>query len=100
MVVDISVVVTCAPMAGYPLVFMASNVTLWNAMRAEQWQSEFDLCNEERAVHGLSESGELMRLRQNEAGIQSTPAEWDEWVADVGEIGTLCYDCIVGSGSQ
>ena len=89
MVADISVVVACAPIAGYSLVFTASNATLWNATNAELWRSEFDLRYEERTVYGLSGSGELLRLRENEAGIQSSPAEWDKWVADVGEIGTL-----------
>jgi hypothetical protein len=89
MVVDISVVVACAPKTGYLLVPMASSVKLWHAMKAELWRSEFDLCYDERTVYGLSESGELTQLRQNEVGIQSSPAEWDEWVAEVGEIGTL-----------
>ena len=50
---------------------------------------EHGLSSEERIIYGLSDSGKLMRLQQDEAGIQTSMADWDEWIAAVGEIGTL-----------
>jgi hypothetical protein len=89
MVVDISAALPCRPVSGFAIVPLPSNVTLWSARDIEQWQAEFSVCYEERTIYGLSETGQLMKLQQDSAGIQSSIAKWGEWSATVGELGSL-----------
>lgn len=76
-------------MDGFALVPLPSNLSLWNAKTTEQWMIEYGLCSKERTIYGLSDKGKLRILQQDEAGVQTSMADWDEWIAAVGEIGTL-----------
>ena len=40
-------------------------------------------------MYGLSEAGALTRLQIKDAGIQFSIAKWEEWSAEVSDIGTL-----------
>ncbi|KAI1862819.1 uncharacterized protein JN550_009966 [Neoarthrinium moseri] len=88
-VVDISLAVSCRPMDGFVLLPLPGNETLWDAQEVELWRSEFKMYFEERTIYGVSESGCLIRLRQDAGGIQSSTATWEEWSATVGDLGNL-----------
>lgn len=81
--------ISCFPAFGFGLIPLPSKATLWTPHDVDKWKSAFDLCLEERILYGLSEIGNLMKLEYTDAGIEQTMAEWDEWSAEVGEMGTL-----------
>lgn len=83
--------VTC----GFVLLPLANNSTLWNANTVREWLPEFELCNKEQILHGVSSTGALMKLRLTDDCVVLCSAEWEEWKAGVGEIGTLVM--IVGA---
>lgn len=76
-------------MEKFALIPLHSNATLWRAGALDKWQSEMELCYQERTIYGLAETGELVKLQQTLAGIQSSVMGWEQWVADTGEMGTL-----------
>jgi hypothetical protein len=80
---------------GLVLIPLASNATLWNAEDPEGWRTEFRLCYKVPTTYGLSQTGVLTRLELTDAGVTISSAEWEEWRAEVGDIGTLVM--IVGA---
>ncbi|KAJ6438390.1 proteasome subunit alpha [Purpureocillium lavendulum] len=74
---------------GLVLIPLANNATLWNAKNSESWRSEFTLCCKERSLMGVSQSGALTKLLLGDSGITLSTVEWEEWTAEVGDIGTL-----------
>ncbi|KAL6689681.1 hypothetical protein J3F84DRAFT_391585 [Trichoderma pleuroticola] len=90
--IEISTEASSYPNCGLILVPLANNAILWNANNIEEWQTEFLLCSKERKVHGLSQTGVLTKLQLTDDCVKlcklSLP-EWEEWRAEVGEIGTL-----------
>lgn len=74
---------------------LANSAALWNAKDIGEWRTEFELCNQERTWHGLSQTGVLMKLQLTDACVILSPVEWEEWRAEVGDIGTLVM--IVGA---
>lgn len=95
MLVDISTTVSYYSLPGFILIPLPSITTLWNAEDVEGWKTVFRLCYEERTLYGLSEAGALTRLKKTDAGIQFSIAEWEEWSAEVSDMGTLVM--IVGA---
>ncbi len=87
--VDISASVAGNAFQGYVLGPLASSTTLWEARDAEIWNTEFRQFYKERALYAVSEAGVLTRFQHHDAGIQSSVAEWEEWNAEVGDLGTL-----------
>lgn len=80
---------------GFVLMPLPNNASLWNANCVEEWRTEFALCSRERNFHGLSQAGALTKLQMADDCVVLSPVEWEEWRADVGEIGTLVM--IVGA---
>lgn len=80
---------TCYPASGFDLIPLPSKTTLWNPRDVDKWRTAFEQCCKERTLFGLSEAGTLMKLQQNESGIQQSVGQWEEWTAEVGDIGTL-----------
>jgi hypothetical protein len=89
MLVDISGALTCYPATGFGLIPLPSKTSLWSPRDVGKWRTAFEQCCKEGTLYGLSEDGALMRLQQIEAGIQQTVSQWEEWTAEVGDIGTL-----------
>ncbi|ODQ68850.1 hypothetical protein LIPSTDRAFT_121055 [Lipomyces starkeyi NRRL Y-11557] len=83
------------PTCGFVLIPLANNATLWNANDIEEWRTEFDLCNKEQKLHGLSQTGVLTKLQLTDDCVVLSSVKWEEWRAEVGEIGTLVM--IVGA---
>lgn len=90
--IEISTEASSYPNCGFILVPLANSATLWNANNIEEWRTEFALCSKERKVHGLSQTGVLTKLQLADDCVQLSKLsslEWEEWRAEVGEIGTL-----------
>lgn len=88
---EASAYVTC----GFVLIPLANNTTLWNAKNIEEWRTEFELCCKERKFHALSQTGALTKVQLIADCVILSSVEWEEWRAEVGEIGTLVM--IVGA---
>ena len=93
--IEMSTEASSYPTCGFVLMPLANNATLWNANDIEEWRTEFELCNTERKVNGLSRTGVLTKLQLTEDCVVLSSVEWEEWRAEVGEIGTLVM--IVGA---
>ncbi|KAM6478420.1 hypothetical protein HDV62DRAFT_191497 [Trichoderma sp. SZMC 28011] len=96
--IEISTEASSYPTCGFVLVPLANNASLWNADNTEEWRTEFVLCNKERKIHGLSQTGVLTKLQLADECVRLSKLsslEWEEWRAEVGEIGTLVM--IVGA---
>ena len=83
------------PSCGLLLMPLANSATLWNSNNLDEWQTEFELCNKERKLIGLSQAGVLTKLRLTDSCVELSSLAWEEWRAEVGEIGTLVM--IVGA---
>ncbi|KAL7931411.1 hypothetical protein V8C35DRAFT_116462 [Trichoderma chlorosporum] len=83
------------PTCGFILIPLAENASMWNANNTEKWRTEFELCNKERKLHGLSQTGVLTKLQLTNNCVELSSVKWEEWGAEVGEIGTLVM--IVGA---
>lgn len=93
--IEMSTEASSYPSCGFVLIPLANNAALWNANNMEEWRTEFELCNKERKLHGLSQTGVLTKLQLADDCVVLGSAEWEEWRAEVGEIGTLVM--IVGA---
>lgn len=87
--IEMSTEASSYPTCGFVLVPLASSATLWNANGIEKWQTEFKNCSKERIVHGLLRTGVLMKLLLTDDCVILRSVEWEDWRAEVGEIGTL-----------
>jgi hypothetical protein len=83
------------PIPGLFIFPLPIDATLWNAQDFGDWSKEFVRSYTECIVYGLSDAGELTKFEKNDVGVYFSPAEWDEWIADVGDIGTLVM--VIGS---
>jgi hypothetical protein len=70
---------------------LPSSAALWVSEDADTWKAEFKArYSNERYLHGVSQTGDLMKLLLEEGGgARISTEEWEDWRADVGEIGTL-----------
>lgn len=89
MLVDISTAITCYPATGFGLIPLPSKTVLWSPQDVGKWTTAFEACSEERTLYSLSEGGSLMKLLHEDTGIQQSVADWGEWAAEAGEMGTL-----------
>jgi len=87
--VDISTSVSYYSVGGYVLIPLPSTATLWNAQDIEVWRVEFKTYAERCSIYGVSEAGELNRIQKTDVGMVSSVTKWDEWNAEVGDVGTL-----------
>ena len=87
--------VSWCPTYGYVLAPLPSTAALWNAQDAEEWSTNFGQLYEARTIHAVSQAGELTKLQNSKSGSRSSKVDWEEWSADVSDIGTLVM--IVGS---
>lgn len=76
-------------MPGFALVPLTSSICQWRATDAEAWKADYKQFFQDRTIYGLSDKGDLVRLRQRLSGIDSHIADWECWISSVGEIGTL-----------
>ncbi|KAL7910623.1 hypothetical protein GGI35DRAFT_449222 [Trichoderma velutinum] len=96
--IEISTEASSYPTCGLVLIPLANKATLWNANDLEEWRVEFALNSKERKLHGLSQTGVLTKLQLADDCVRESKLsslEWEEWRAEVGEIGTLVM--IVGA---
>lgn len=93
--IEMSTEASSYPTCGFVLIPLASNAALWNANDIREWRSEFELSNKEQKLHGLSQRGVLTKLELTDDCVELSSVEWEEWRAEVGEIGTLVM--IVGA---
>jgi hypothetical protein len=93
--IEMSTEVSSYPTCGFVLIPLAQSAALWNAGGIEEWQSEFEVCTRERTVHGLLRTGVLMKLLLTDDSVTLWSIGWEDWRAEVGEIGTLVM--IVGT---
>ncbi|GJN75448.1 hypothetical protein PLIIFM63780_009346 [Purpureocillium lilacinum] len=74
---------------GLVIIPLATSATLWNAKNPDTWREEFAPRCKERSLMGVSQTGVLTKLLLGESGITLHSVEWEEWTAEVGDIGTL-----------
>lgn len=87
--VDISTSVSYSSVGGYVLIPLPSFASLWNARDIEVWRTEFKVYSDERSIYGVSEAGELTRIEKTDEGMLASVAKWEDWNAEVGDVGTL-----------
>lgn len=87
--VDLPITISCCPYEGFALTPLPSSTAVWNALNVEDWQHEFGLTNKERTVYALSTKGELKRITKDKTILKIEKAEWEEWNAEVGDLGML-----------
>ena len=93
--IEMSTEASSYPSCGFVLMPLANNASLWNANDIGEWRTEFELCSKEQKFHGLSQTGVLTKLWLTDDCVVLGSVEWEEWRAEVGEIGTLVM--IVGA---
>lgn len=93
--IEMSTEASSYPTCGFVLIPLANSEALWNASGIEEWQTEFERCTKERVVHGLLRTGVLMKLLLTDDAVTLWSVGWEDWRAEVGEIGTLVM--IVGA---
>lgn len=93
--IEMSTEASAYPTCGFVLMPLPNSVTMWNANGIEEWQTEFEIYNKERKIHGLLRTGVLMELLLRDDNVILRTVGWEDWRAEVGEIGTLVM--IVGS---
>jgi len=76
-------------LGGLVLVPLPSTSTLWSTQNYERWKAAYVNWRESHVVYGVSERGLLMRLQGTETGIISALADWEGWMAEVGDLGSL-----------
>ncbi|KAL7917043.1 hypothetical protein ACQKWADRAFT_307764 [Trichoderma austrokoningii] len=74
---------------GFVLIPLANGAALWNASGIDEWKTEFEISSKEPKVHGLLQTGVLMKLLLTDDSMALTSVGWENWRAEVGEIGTL-----------
>lgn len=87
--IEMSTEASSYPTCGFVLIPLANSATLWNASGIVEWQTEFEICSKEPKVHGLLQTGVLMKLLLTDDSIALTSVGWEGWRAEIGEIGTL-----------
>jgi hypothetical protein len=93
--IEMSTEASAYPTCGFVLLPLATSAALWNANDIGEWRREFEVSNTERKLHGLSQTGVLSKVELTDDCVVLSSADWEEWRADVGEIGTLVM--IVGA---
>ncbi|EHK41635.1 hypothetical protein TRIATDRAFT_321815 [Trichoderma atroviride IMI 206040] len=93
--IEMSTEASSYPTCGFVLIPLANSEALWNASGIEEWQTEFESRAKERVVHGLLRTGVLMKLLLTDDAVTLWSVGWEDWRAEVGEIGTLVM--IVGA---
>lgn len=86
---DIETAVPYKVMVVFALVTLASSSARWGVADAGQWRTDRDNYSQARTLCGLSKSGDLLRLCQMRSFIETTPAQWKEWISIVDSIGGL-----------
>jgi hypothetical protein len=89
LLVDISVAVSYFSIGGLVLVPLPSTAALWSTRELERWKPEYRQWHEQHTIYGLSENGALTKLQRTGVELQSSTANWEDWSAEVGDIGTL-----------
>ncbi|RYP17231.1 hypothetical protein DL765_004616 [Monosporascus sp. GIB2] len=90
MLVDIPTTISYYSIWGLIFVPLPGPAPMWNALDLDGWTTGFKQWYEERTLYGLSEAGALMRLKKETDGVcQTGIAEWEDWAAEIGDIGTL-----------
>lgn len=68
---------------------LTHNAAAWSAVDLETWRSELKKCTEMRTIYTVSPEGELLKIALGDTCLSTTPSGWEEWAAQIGEIGTL-----------
>lgn len=88
--VDLPANVSYFAVWGFAFVPLPCPGPMWNAVDLEGWTAAFKQWYGKRTLYGLSEAGALTRITKTPAGLLETSiAEWEGWVAELGDIGTL-----------
>ncbi|KAI1323470.1 hypothetical protein F5Y16DRAFT_383629 [Xylariaceae sp. FL0255] len=87
--VDISSVAQCTKVADFALIPLPGSIPQWTATNEKDWRADYELHFQSRTLHGVSDKGDLIKLQQRSSGIYSEIASWEDWLASVGDIGTV-----------
>ncbi|KAK7432547.1 hypothetical protein QQZ08_000754 [Neonectria magnoliae] len=89
MLVDMLTTVSTHSLAGFALVPLPASAAWWTAPNLEEWKTHFRRCYQDRIMYGLSEDGTLTKLQISNGGIDFSAMQWEEWSAEVSDLGTL-----------
>lgn len=92
MLVEISTTVSSFAIYEFVALPLPSSLALWNRTDLTNWADDYREWRGKGTVYGLSQSGGL-RWITTEGGtgmsFNSGPAEWEDWSAETGDVGTL-----------
>ncbi|KAI1295715.1 hypothetical protein F5Y03DRAFT_302449 [Xylaria venustula] len=89
MLVDTASCGTCSGLPGFALIPLPGSITQWRATSESAWRADYELHFQVRTIYGVSDNGDLVKLRQRSSGIDSEVVMWEDWLASVGDFGTL-----------
>ncbi|KAF2489434.1 hypothetical protein BU16DRAFT_622951 [Lophium mytilinum] len=92
MLIDIEGGLHCprpSPVPEFMLAPLPCKKALWECRTSHEWRVEIDRSVQEREIFGLTETGELMVLREGYDGLKKSSASWEKWFAGVDGFGTL-----------
>ncbi|KAJ2977656.1 hypothetical protein NQ176_g4250 [Zarea fungicola] len=94
LLIDLSTEASSYANCGQILIPLPKNSTLWTADGPAAWKAECDdVFAKERPVYGVSDSGDLTKIVLIFSGdsfsYTRSVGNWDEWRAEVGDLGTL-----------
>ncbi|KAI0967749.1 hypothetical protein F4678DRAFT_444513 [Xylaria arbuscula] len=89
MLVDTASCGTCSGLPGFALIPLPGSISQWRATSESAWRTDYELHFQARAIYGVSDNGDLVKLRQRSSGIDSEVVMWEDWLAYVGDFGTL-----------
>ena len=88
--------VLCDPKPGFVLAPLPARKSLWEACDEAIWRSEIEWSLNDEKDFGLTENGNLVRLKQqvtsgnDENSIESISAKnWEDWCSEMDEFGAL-----------
>ncbi|EFX06296.1 hypothetical protein CMQ_6617 [Grosmannia clavigera kw1407] len=67
----------------------AALLRMWAAQDLETWRSEVKKVTEKNSIYAVSPEGELVKVMIDESCLSTTTSRWEDWTAEVGEMGTL-----------
>ncbi|KAI0433821.1 hypothetical protein F5Y09DRAFT_297620 [Xylaria sp. FL1042] len=89
MLVDTASFGSCTGLPGFALIPLPGSMTQWRATSENAWRADYELHFQVRTIYGVSDNGDLIKLHQRSSGIDSEVATWEDWLASVGDFGTL-----------
>jgi hypothetical protein len=90
LMVHISDAVICTKPTQFAIMTLSAPAAMWDAVDSNEWCPIHDDAVRERTTYALSFAGRLMKLLPGQhRGYCAFEAEWEDWLAEQGEIGGL-----------